>query len=130
MEIGKKIFTYRGKNLEELRSLDVREFAKLLSSRQRRSVLREFQKVEDFVSRAQKKIEKNKPVKTHLRDIVIVPAMVGMRIQVHCGKGFTPVDIIEEMLGHKLGEFAMTRGKVNHGSAGVGATKSSKSIKK
>jgi ribosomal protein S19 len=43
------------------------------------------------------------------------------------GKTFLPVDIIAEMLGHRLGEFSPTRTKVKHGSAGVGATRSSAS---
>ena len=130
METTKRQFKYRGKLVEELLTLDVREFAKLLPSRSRRTVLRNFQKIEDFVSRAKGKIEKKKQVKTHARDMVIVPQMVGMRIQVHKGNGFTAVDIVGEMLGHKLGEFAPTRSKVAHSKAGVGATKGSKALSK
>jgi len=125
-EIRRKEFTYRGKTIEELKKLDVREFAKYLKSRQRRNVLRQFQKIENFVSSAKIKISKNKPVKTHQRDLTVVPEMVGMRISVHNGKSFIPVNIIGEMLGHKLGEFALTRGKVKHGKSGVGATKGTK----
>ncbi len=119
----KKEFTYRGKKIEELKSLDVREFAKYLKSRARRTVLRQFHEIEKFINRAKEKIEKNKPIKTHQRDLIIVPEMVGMRIHIHNGKNFTPVNIVEEMLGHRLGEFALTRGKIKHGVAGVGATK-------
>jgi small subunit ribosomal protein S19 len=125
-EIRRKEFTYRGKTLEELKKLDVREFAKYLRSRQRRNVLRQFQKIENFVSSAKVKISKNKPVRTHQRDLTIVPEMVGTRISVHNGKSFVPVEIIGEMLGHKLGEFALTRAKVKHGKSGVGATKGTK----
>lgn len=125
-EIRRKEFTYRGKTLEELKKLDVREFAKYLRSRQRRNVLRQFQKIENFVSLAKIKINRNKPVRTHQRDLTVVPEMVGMKIFVHNGKNFVPVDIIGEMLGHKLGEFALTRGKVKHGKSGVGATKGTK----
>jgi len=125
-EIKRKEFTYRGKTLEELKKLDVREFAKYLRSRQRRNVLRQFQKIENFVSSAKIKISKNKPVRTHQRDLTIVPEMVGMRIAVHNGKSFVPVEIIGEMLGHKLGEFALTRAKVKHGKSGVGETKGTK----
>ena len=64
MELKRKEFTYRGKTIEELKKLDVREFAKYLRSRQRRNVLRQFQKIEDFVSKAKKRIAKNKPVMT------------------------------------------------------------------
>lgn len=126
MEIKKKEFTYRGKTLDELRKLDVREFAKYLRSRQRRNVLRQFQKIEDFVSRAKVKEEKGKNIRTHQRDLVIVPGLVGMKIHVHNGRSFFPVIIIEEMLGHVLGEFALTRGRIKHGKSGVGATKGTK----
>ena len=126
MEIKKKNFTYKGKTLEELKTLDVREFAKLLKSKQRRSVLRQFQVIEDFISRAKIKINKNKPVRTHQRDLVIVPQMVGMKIDIHNGKSFIGVNVTGEMLGHRLGEFAITRSRVKHSKAGIGATKGSK----
>ncbi len=124
--IGKKEFTYRGKTIQELQSLDVREFAKYLPSRLRRSVLRQFQEIEKFVNRAKTKAEKNNPIKTHSRELVIVPQLVGMRIHVYNGSKFIPVDVTGEMLGHRLGEFAPTRERVKHGSAGVGATKGTK----
>ena len=126
MESTKKQFTYRGKSIEELKTLDVREFAKYLKSRQRRASLRQFQKIEDFVSRAKKKAEKNKPIKTHDRALVIVPQLVGLKIHIHNGHEFVPIEIAKEMMGHRLGEFAVTRQKVKHGGAGVGSTKGSK----
>ena len=122
----KKEFTYRGKTIEELKGLDVREFTKYLRARQRRSVLRQFQEIEKFISRSKEKIAKERPIKTHQRDLVVVPEMVGMKIQIYNGQKFIPVEIIGEMLGHKFGEFALTRTRVKHGSAGVGATKSSR----
>ena len=122
-EIRKKQFTYRGKTMEELKALDVREFAKYLKSRQRRTVLRNFQEIEKFISRSKIKIERNKPVKTHQRDLVIVPDMVGMKIQIYNGNKFIPVEVMGEMLGHKFGEFAPTRARIKHSKAGVGATK-------
>src|SRR3989338_5957059 len=126
VEIRKKDFTYRGKTLEELKKLDVREFAKYLKSRQRRKVLRQFQQIENFVSRAKVKISKNKPIRTHQRDLVIVPGMIGMKIHVYNGKNFVAADINEETLGHTMGEFALTRGRIKHGKSGIGATKGSK----
>lgn len=122
----KKEFTYRGKTIEELKTLDVREFAKYLKSNGRRNVLRNFQEIEDFVNRAKKKLERKKRIKTHKRHIIIVPKLVGMTIQVYNGREFLPVEIKSEMLGHKLGEFALTRVRVAHTKAGVGATKGSK----
>ncbi len=127
IETTKKQFTFRGKSIEELKTLDVREFAKYVKSRTRRAILRQFQTIEDFVSRAKRKAEKNKPIKTHERGMIIVPQMVGMKIQIYNGHEFVPVEIIKEMLGHRLGEFSPTRGKIKHGSAGIGATKGSKS---
>jgi len=125
-EIKRKEFTYRGKTLEELKKLDVREFSRYLKSGPRRSALRQFQHIEDFINRAKVKINKNKPVRTHDRSLVIVPEMVGMKINIHDGRNFFPVNITGEMLGHRLGEFAMTRGRVKHSKAGIGATKGSK----
>lgn len=127
MESTKKQFTYRGKTIEQLKELDVREFAKYLKSRPRRVVLRQFNEIEDFINQAKKKIEKNKPIRTHKRDIVIVPKMVGMKISIYNGKEFIPAEIVGEMLGHKLGEFSLSRVRTKHGEAGVGATKGTKS---
>ncbi len=126
MEIKKKEFTYRGKNIEELKALDVREFAKYLRSRQRRTVLRQFQEIEKFVNRSKEKVSRGKNIRTHKRDLIVVPGMVGMKIHIYDGKSFIPVNVIGEMLGHTFGEFAPTRRRVDHGSAGVGATKGTK----
>lgn len=121
---------YRGVKIEDLKLLDVRESAKYLKSRARRAVLRNFQKIESFVKRCEAQVAAKKKIRTHLRDLVIVPRLVGMNIQVHNGKEFQDIPIMIEMIGHRLGEFALTRGRVNHGEAGIGATKSSKAAKK
>ena len=125
-ETKKKQITFRGKTIDELKQLDVREFAKFLASRQRKYVLRHFDEIEDFVTRAKKKMAKSRPIKTHLRDLAIVPGMVGMKLHIHNGRGFLPIEVTGEMLGHKFGEFAPTRAKTKHGKAGMGATKGSK----
>lgn len=125
-QLSKKQFKFRGKSVEELKQLDTREFAKMIGSRNRRTILRNFQEIEDFVNRARTKISKNKPVKTHKRDLVIVPAMVGMKLQVYNGQKFVSFEVTGEMLGHKFGEFAPTRARIQHGKAGVGATKGTK----
>jgi len=122
----KKEFTYKGKTIEDLKALDVREFAKYVKSRKRRTILRNFQEIEKFINRAKVKIDRDKKIRTHQRDIIIVPAMVDMKIQVHNGNSFIPVEITGEMLGHNLGEFALTRARVKHGSARVGSTKGTK----
>ncbi|MEM4625297.1 MAG: 30S ribosomal protein S19 [Candidatus Pacearchaeota archaeon] len=123
----KKEFTYRGKTLSELKKLDVREFSKFLKSRQRRTVLRNSQEIEKFVKRCKEYQSRGKPIRTHNRDMIIVPELIDMTIHVHNGKIFESVKIMPEMIGHRLGEFVMTRKPVKHGAAGIGATKSSAS---
>ena len=130
IELVRKDFLYRGKSLDEMKSLDVREAARFFTSRSRRTILRNFQIIENFIKTCERKIEKNKRIKTHLRDIVIVPKLVGLRIGIYNGHVFNEVDILPEMMGHRLGEFSPTCSKVNHGSAGIGATKGSKTLKK
>jgi len=122
--VGKE-FLYRGKTLEELKSLDVREFAKLLPSGKKRSVLRQYDKIEAFVKRCKEKLDKKKKIRTHSRKIIIVPQMIGMLIFIYNGKEFMPIEIIPEMIGHNLGEFSLTRKKVEHSAPGIGATRSS-----
>ena len=119
---------YRGIPLDELKKMDLREFAKLLNARERRSVLRNDKTIVEFISKAQKKIAKNKVPKTHAREMVIVPAFVGWTIGVHNGKEFVQVVVSDAMVGGRLGQYAMTRRTVKHGAAGVGATKGSSSL--
>jgi small subunit ribosomal protein S19 len=123
---GKKQNTFRGKTIEELKELDIREFAKFLTSRQRRFVLRQFNDIQEFLNRANAKVQKNKQIRTHKRDLIVVPGMIGMKIAIHNGRTFLPVEITWDKLGHKFGEFAPTRAKTKHGKAGLGATKGTK----
>src|SRR3989344_4821406 len=126
-----KEFSFRGKTLEELGKLDVREFAKYLKARARRSVLRKFDVIENFIKDSEKKIANNKLIRTHLRHIIIMPRMVNWTVYVHNGKDFAAVRIVPDMLGHRLGEFAPTRKKGSHGAPGIGSTKgtASQSVK-
>ena len=120
-------FKFRGKTPEEIKQLDIKEFAKLLPARLRRSLSRGFT---DSQKRFLVKLEKSKGknVKTHCRDIVILPQMLDKTILLHNGKQFVPVMIVPEMLGHCLGEFVLTRNRVSHNAPGVGATGSSASV--
>jgi len=129
-QVESKELFYRGQPVEKLKELDVRESAKFLKSRARRSVLRNFDQIEKFIKRCDAKIARKKKIKTHYREIVIVPKLIGLTIGVHNGRAFQNIIITHEMIGHRLGEFAPTRGKVTHGSAGIGATKSSRAQKK
>jgi len=119
-----RIFIYKGKTVEELQKMSLEDFAKLLPARERRSLLRGFNDVE------KKFLEKlrvsEKPVRTHLREMVIIPEMLFKKVLIHNGKEWILVDIKTEMLGHRLGEFALTRKRVLHSAPGVGATRSSK----
>jgi len=56
-----------------------------------------------------------KPIKTWARACTIVPEMVGLSFAIHNGKEHIPVFIVEEMVGHKLGEFSPTRKFRGHG---------------
>lgn len=64
-------------------------------------------------------------LKTHVRDMIILPDMVGLTINIHNGKEFSAVSIRPEMIGHYLGEYAITNKRVQHGAPGVGASRSS-----
>ena len=118
---------YRGIELEELKSMSLREFANLVKSRPRRALLRNTDVHERFVKKCEAKDAKGKPIKTHERALVIVPKMVGMKIGIYNGKEFNRIEITHEMLGHRLGEFSLTRKIAKHTKAGVGATKSTSS---
>lgn len=123
--MAKKQFSFRGKTLEELQTMDIKEFAELLPAKLRRSVVRGFTHDEQAVL---VKMQKNKAkVRTHSREMIVLPQMVGKVISVHNGKAFVDIHVNAEMLGHRLGEFADTRQRVGHNSPGIGATRSSSS---
>ncbi len=131
MALPSKETTYRGKTVKELQAMTLEEFLPLCPSRTRRALKNSgidkkiMKKVDAF-----KKVAgpKAKAIRTHRRDLVVIPAMIGVSFAVHKGKEFEKVDINEKMLGHYLGEFALTRKKLSHGKAGIGATKSSTAI--
>lgn len=124
-------FTYRGYTLEQLQSMSMDEFITLLPSRQRRSLRRglppEQRALLENVRKAKEAMRKgsNVTIKTHARDMVILPEMVSLTIHVYNGKEFVPVEIEPEMIGHYLGEFAVTNKPVKHGTPGIGASRSS-----
>lgn len=119
-------FTYRGLKLEDLQKLGPAELIPVMPSRVRRKMKRGLTRNEEnFLTQVRKGKES---VKTHLRDMVIMPEMVGRTFEVYNGKEFLKVEIQPEAVFHYLGEFALTRRKVTHGSAGIGATRSSKYV--
>jgi small subunit ribosomal protein S19 len=120
-------FSFKGKPEEELASLSLEEFVKLIPSRQRRALKRGFTESEKNLL-ATLRGNPKKFVRTRCREMVIIPEMIGKRVGVYNGKEYISVDIKAEMLGHRLGEFSMTRKEVKHSAPGFGATKSSKFI--
>lgn len=126
-----KEFAYRGHTFDEVLGMSMDEFIRLLPSRQRRSLQRGLtpqQRI--FLGNIRKAKETLKTgvkiaIKTHARDMIILPEMVGTRILVHNGKEFVAVDVAPEMIGHYLGEFAVTNKPVRHGTPGIGASRSS-----
>jgi len=124
--MAKKEFSYRGKKLEELKKLSIKEFAELLPARQRRSLTRG---IDDNQKKILEKIRNGKKnIKTHSRDMIILPEMVGTMFKIHRGNSFEAVQIEEDMIGHTLGEFVLTRRRVAHSAPGIGATRSSSSM--
>ena len=126
IEIKKKEFSYRGLTLEELQKLSIEELIPLLTARMRRTLKRGLTIKQEKLLKDIEKTTPGTPIKTHCRDMIILPNFVGHTINVHNGKEFQRVDIQPDMIGHYLGEFALTRQKVVHTGPGVGATRSSK----
>jgi len=124
-------FAYRGYNLDQLQGMSMDEFINILPSRQRRSLHRGLtpeqriliEKIRGSKEALRKGVSKS--VKTHVRDMVILPEMIGSTVQVHNGKEFVSVEIKPDMIGHYLGEFAVTNKPVKHGTPGIGASRSS-----
>ena len=124
-------FAYCSHTIDELQSMSMDEFIRLLPSRQRRSLQRGLTPEQRIllgnIRRAKKSLkdEGKTVVKTHARNMIVLPEMIGVTVLVHNGKEFTAVEIALEMIGHYLGEFAITNKPVRHGSPGIGASRSS-----
>ena len=123
-----KQFTYYGLTVEELEKLTSDKLFKLLTARARRSLKRGIndgnRKLIDEIKDAKAGNHKN-TIKTHLRDLIILPYMVGTTVNIFSGKEFVPITISKEMIGHYLGEYVITNKRVTHGAPGVGSSRSS-----
>ena len=126
IEIKKKEFIYQGKTLEELQKLTIDELLPLLPSRVRRTLKRGLTTKQEKLIRDIEHAGPTIPIRTHSRNMVILPKFVGHLINIYNGKEFLRINVQPEMIGHYFGEFAMTRQRVKHTGPGVGATKSSK----
>jgi small subunit ribosomal protein S19 len=119
-----KNFQYRGRSVDDLKAMSMDEFINLLPSRMRRSLRRGLSNEQRIVLERLRQ-DNGKPIKTHARDMVVLPEMIGKTILVHSGQAFVEIRINEKMLGHYLGEFVITNKPVRHGKPGIGASRSS-----
>ena len=124
-----KNFRYRGKRLDELLNMPMDEFIKLLPARQRRSLKRGFTEAQrrllEKIRKYRREGKLDKVIKTHVRDLVILPELIGLKLAVYNGKEFVEFTVTPEMIGHYLGEYSITTKKVEHGEPGLKATRSS-----
>ena len=123
-----KQFTYRGLTQKDLEALSLEKLLSLLTARGRRSLTRGINDnkrklIEEI--KLSKTENRKKTINTHLRDVIVLPNMVGTTVNVFSGKEFVPLNITTEMIGHYLGEYVITNKRVNHGAPGVGASRSS-----
>jgi len=120
-----KEFTYRGISKEELDNISNEKLFKLFTARVRRSLTRGINDDKRKLMEEMKDKNNKNPIKTHLRDVIILPYMVGVTVHIFSGKEFVPITITLQMVGHYLGEYVITNKRVNHGAPGVGASRSS-----
>ncbi|MBA0653021.1 hypothetical protein Goklo_020227, partial [Gossypium klotzschianum] len=114
-----KKFSFRGVDLDALLDMSTDELVKLFPARARRRL---------SLKREAPSGEKPEPVRTHLRNMIIVPEMIGSIIGVYNGKTFNQVEIKPEMISHYLAEFSISYKPVKHRRPGIGATHSSRFI--
>ncbi len=133
-ELERLRFKYRGYTLEELKKMNADQFIQVLPARARRSLKRGLpprqKKLLERLRRAYRAKKRGKDLitRTHVRDMIIFPEMVGLTIGIYNGREYLNIEIKPEMIGHYLGEFSLTRKHVQHGSPGIGATRSSKYV--
>ena len=123
-----KEFRYRGHTIEELNSMSTESLLGLLPSRARRSLNRGVSEEKRKLLEDARAIKEGKlkgEIKTHARDMIILPTMVGLTMGVHNGKEFVPLEVKPETIGRYLGEYVITNKKVVHGTPGIGASRSS-----
>lgn len=125
-------FKFKGYSGEQIQKLSIETLMPLLNSRQRQSLdkrLSTYMNDEKRKFREDLKLARDGKLKgqlkTHLRDMIILPDMIGLTVLVHNGKEFVSYVIKPEMVGHYLGEYAITNKRVQHGAPGVGSSRSS-----
>ncbi|MBN3037463.1 MAG: 30S ribosomal protein S19 [Candidatus Diapherotrites archaeon] len=123
-----KEFLYKGNTIEQLQAKTEEELMNLFPSRERRHMKRGWTEEEKKLLKKLRSSGEDAVVRTHCRSMIVLPEMAGRKIAVYNGKEFTYLTIVPEMVGHRLGEFALTRKNVKHSAAGIGATRSTKFI--
>merc|ERR1711972_1014260 len=108
-------FTYRGVDLDQLLDMSNEQLVELFPARQRRRFRRGLKRKHMALLKRLRKAKKECPalekpavIKTHLRNMIIVPEMVGSMVGVYNGKTFNQVEIKPEMISHYLAEFSIT----------------------
>jgi small subunit ribosomal protein S15e len=128
-------YSYRGVDLEQLLELKSDDLVALLHARARRRFQRGLGRKPLALIKKLRKAKKDaaqgerpEAVRTHLRNMIIVPEMIGSVVGVYNGKTFNQVEVRPEMVGHYLAEFSISYKPVKHGRPGIGATHSSRFI--
>ena len=128
-------FSYRGIELEKLLSLPNEELTELVNCRASRRFKRGLKRKPLALIKRLRKAKKEaapgerpRGIKTHLRDMIIVPEMIGSVVGVYNGKSMNGIEIKPEMIGHYLGELSISYKPVTHGRPGIGSTHSSRFI--
>ncbi|KAI8622318.1 putative 40S ribosomal protein S15 [Chytriomyces sp. MP71] len=128
-------FSYRGVDLEQLLDMSSEQLTELVHARARRRFQRGLKRkpmglIKKLRKAKKEAVDGEKPetVKTHLRNMIVVPEMVGSVVGIYNGKVFNQVEIKAEMIGHYLAEFSISYKPVQHGRPGIGATNSSRFV--
>merc|ERR550537_1353310 len=129
---GARKYSFRGLELDELLKLNQESLFQLFRARIRRKLNRskgfkgKYQKLLEKLRNSKKNLqpgEKPPMIKTHLRNCIVVPEMIGSIVGVYTGKEYKPVEVKFDMIGKYLGEFAMTYNPNLHGKTSKGGKK-------
>nr|GEY40927.1 40S ribosomal protein S15-4 [Tanacetum cinerariifolium] len=121
-----KKFSFRGVDLDALLDMSTDELVKMFTARARRRFHRGLKRKPMALIKKLRKAKREAPagekpnlVKTHLRNMIIVPEMIGSVVGVYNGKTFNQIEIKPEMIGHYLAEFSISYKPVKHGRPDV-----------
>lgn len=119
---------FRGLTPSQLVGKEMDEYLKMITSRERRAIKRNALDYRILIKKVNAHIasKSTKPIRTHIREAVILPHWVGLKFEVHNGKEWKPVFITANMLNHRLGQYSHTTKRVIHSDPGIRATRGSK----